>query len=136
MSPGVPDHLTPYTVHITLAASAGVAAPADLVAGFLEDIGGRCEQAGSSLIGHIKCHVRARDLAFHCNLTSSRSRARCGGDILAALQPRDSLEIDLAVLVYGLSWDTIDGIVRESCVSIGSIMDCEVEVLLSPHAHM
>jgi hypothetical protein len=134
MSLPAPDHLTPYTTHITLAAGAGIVAPADLVAGFLEDIGTRCEQAGSSLVGHIKCHVRARGLAFHCNLTSSRSRARCGGDAGAALDPCGPFEIDLAVLVYGLSWDAIKGIVRESCLSMGSIVEREIQVLPPRHA--
>jgi hypothetical protein len=76
----------------------------ELTAGLLEEIGRACQQAGASLIGHVKCHVRAEAQAggerrFHANLTSMRSGARVAGEEAG---PAASLQLDLVVLVYGL----------------------------------
>lgn len=103
------DRLEVYTVRAHVSGRLGDE-PAQTVARLLEDIARRCEEAGCSLIGHIKCHVRAGEARFHCNLTSRRTGARCS----PARRGRvGDLEMDLAVLVYGLPRERVEAVVRE-----------------------
>lgn len=119
-----PDSLEPFTAHVTVDGGRAAEGPAPLVTRFLEDIARRCEEAGSTLIGHIKCHVETEGVGFHCNLTSRRGGARCAGPaphILTAPPAASSglrLEMDLAVLVYGLERETIDRAVREALADV------------------
>jgi Ni2+-binding GTPase involved in maturation of urease and hydrogenase len=112
-----PDLLEPFTTRVYVPGGSGVDA-AGLVAELLEDIARRCVDAGSPLIGHIKCRVEAGGTRFHCHLTSLRSGARCEGAALsdAGEPPSDvgALQMDLAVLVYGLARERVDVIVREA----------------------
>ncbi len=117
---GLPrDLFDPYTVRVTLSALDVGADPRSLVAGLLADVADRCEKAGASLIGHIKCHVVGGGDSFHCNLTSRRVGARCGSagpppeSAATTRQPPD-LRVDLAVLVYGLTRGQIEVAVRDA----------------------
>jgi hypothetical protein len=118
------DLLEPFTTRVCMTGS-GHADAAALVAALLEDIARRCTDAGSPLIGHIKCHVEAGDARFHCHLTSLRSGARCEGasppdtgasPVEAGVLRTDvgAMQMDLAVLVYGLTCETIGVIVSEA----------------------
>jgi hypothetical protein len=112
-----PDLLEPFATRVYVSGGSGVDAEG-LVAALLEDIARRCIDAGSPLIGHIKCHAEAGGARFHCHLTSLRSGARCERASLSAdgEPPSDvgALQMDLAVLVYGLRREPVDVIVRES----------------------
>lgn len=77
----------------------------------LAGIGERCHEAGASLIGHIKCHARTEAGSFHVSLTSLRSGARCGRLSMTA-SPVSRVDLDLAVLVYGLEHETLDRVTR------------------------
>ena len=118
------DLLEPFTTRVSMTGG-GRADAAALVASLLEDIARRCADAGSPLIGHIKCYVEAGDARFHCHLTSLRSGARCEGasppdadalpaDAGAPQTDAGAVRMDLAVLVYGLTRDTIGVIVSEA----------------------
>ena len=133
MRSAAPDHLAPFTARIEFRTSpAGIAAPAPVVAGLLNEIAKCCEQAGSSLIGHIKAHAKVESdgliIAFHCNLTDTRHGARCAGNTLMTLEPGQRLRVDLAVLVYGLAKENVEQIVRDSCRSIGGERSLDIEI--------
>lgn len=158
-----PDRLEPYGVSLRLRGD--LADPAALVAGLLEDVAAACEHSGASVIGHLKAHARTADGAFHCNLTSVRSGARCAGpfaadgapdpgtgtmvtagaavsagadsvaqtgapapapaDSVQAADPAaragaDSLDLDLAVLVYGLPHATVAALVEAAVEGLRS----------------
>ncbi len=120
-----PSLLDPYAVTALFIAEEQVADPEGMVASLIEDIGRRCDDAGASLIGHIKCHARAEEARFHCNLTSLRLGARCGepggkrADTLRPLARGGSLHLDLAVLVYGLPRSTLESLVSEALAASG-----------------
>ncbi|MHB0979391.1 MAG: hypothetical protein ACYC5Q_04810 [Thermoleophilia bacterium] len=105
-----PDQLEPYTVRLRL--SGRFDHPCPLVAGFLEDVARSCDLAGASLIGHLKAHARTPGGAFHCNLASIRSGAHCAGRLAERPAATDSIDLDLAVLVYGLPRDVVAGLVE------------------------
>lgn len=109
-----PDALEPYAVSIRFTARAGVRSSADLVGHLLEDIARGCEGAGCSLIGHIKCHARAGESGFSCSLTSRRLGPGFRGATRRPLGPGETLDVDLAVLVYGLPRRAIETIVMDS----------------------
>jgi hypothetical protein len=109
-----PDALEPYAVSICFTARAGVRSSADLVGDLLEGIARGCEVAGCSLIGHIKCHARAGEVSFSCSLTSRRLGPRFRGATRKQLGPGETLDVDLAVLVYGLPHLAIETIVMDS----------------------
>jgi hypothetical protein len=89
------------------------------VAVLLEDIARRCDEAGCSVIGHIKCHAKAGERAFSCSLTTRRSGAACRGAGQEPVTPGEVLEVDLAVLVYGLPRVIIETIVIE-CLAVAA----------------
>ena len=127
-----PDRLEPFAAQMMLTAgSGGIAEPARLIARVLTDIAGRCDSAGSSLIGHIKCQVEmATDVGvdtFHCNLTSLRLGAQCSGDP-RPLPSHGVLEIDLVVLVYGLARRIVEQSVRDSCALHAGCSGSTIEV--------
>ena len=107
-----PDQLEPYTVRLRVESRATITSPADLVARLLEDIARRCEAAGCSVIGHIKCHADAPGRAFSCSLTSRRSGAVCRGAVEGPLPAGGALHLDLAVLVYGIPADETETAVK------------------------
>lgn len=95
-----PEHIEPYGVRLLLRGDLGD--PVGLVARLLENVARRCDQAGASVIGHLKAHVRTAEGSFHCSLTSLRSGARCAGPQVERPVTARNLELDVAVLVYGL----------------------------------
>jgi hypothetical protein len=103
------DQLEPYTVRLRFRGQFDD--PPALVAGFLEAVARSCDLAGASLIGHLKAHVRTPGGAFHCSLASIRSGAHCAGPVAERPAATDSLDLDLAVLVYGLPRDVVAGLV-------------------------
>jgi len=103
--------LEPYGARVRLSLGRDLDAHR-LLAALLEDIANACEAAGASLIGHIKCVLRTAGGRIHCSLTSRGSGARCGGDEAVRLKKGREVELNLAVLVYGLPATTIDGIVE------------------------
>jgi len=108
------DALEPYTVSIRITAAVEIPAPAGLITALLEDVARRCEEAGCSVIGHIKCHARAGERAFSCSLTTRRSGAACRGRGREPVASGEVLDVDLAVLVYGLPRAVIQTIVADS----------------------
>jgi hypothetical protein len=106
------DQLDPYTVRLHL--SGRFDHPCALVASLLEDVARSCDLAGASLIGHLKAHARTSVGSFHCNLTSMRSGARCAGPLAEHPAATDSIDLDLAVLVYGLPRHVVAGLVEEA----------------------
>jgi len=109
-----PAALEPYTVSIRITTPAEIPSPGGLVAALLEDIARRCDEAGCSVIGHIKCHARAGERAFSCSLATRRSGAACRGAGQEPMTLGEVLEVDLAVLVYGLPRAITETIVSES----------------------
>ncbi|MHB1344186.1 MAG: hypothetical protein ACYCX3_07485 [Thermoleophilia bacterium] len=107
-----PDRLEPYAARLRFRGRFDH--PPALIAGFLEDIARSCDPAGASLIGHLKAHARTARGAFHCNLASLRSGAHCAGALADHPAPTDSLDLDLAVLVYGLPSHTVAALVTEA----------------------
>ena len=120
------DRLDPYTCHAAFTAEAEVADPGGMVASLIEDVARRCEDEGASLIGHIKCHARMGKSHFHCNLTSTRLGARCGAPaaegaaVPGSLVQGAALELDLAVLVYGLPSSVLETVVSEALAGAGT----------------
>ena len=114
-----PAALEPYAVSIRFAAPPEIPSPSGLVAALLEDIARRCDEAGCSVIGHIKCHARAGERAFSCSLATRRAGAACRGAGQEPVIPGQALEVDLAVLVYGLSRATVETIVIE-CLAVSA----------------
>jgi hypothetical protein len=108
------DRLEAYTAALRFEARRHVSASGDLVADLLEEVAEGCDAAGSSLIGHIKCHARSEGRVFSCSLTSRRTGATCRGARGEPLVPGATLEVDLAVLVYGLPWEAVDAQVRRA----------------------
>ncbi len=109
-----PDELEPYAVSLRLDAHEPLQSPQHLVAGLLEDIARRCEDAGASVIGHIKCHAKLAGHAFSCSLTTRHTGALCHGAGSGALAAGGALDLDLAVLVYGLPSAAVEEAVRKA----------------------
>jgi hypothetical protein len=107
-----PDRLEPFTVSACLRGRFDD--PAALVGTLLEDVAGACELAGASVIGHLKGRARTPQGSFHCNLVSLRSGPRCAGHLAEAPAVADAIDLDLAVLVYGLPHDVIASTVEEA----------------------
>ncbi len=122
-----PDLLEPFTTRVWVQGAPAVD-PGGFIESLLEDIARRCDAEGASLIGHIKCYAQAGGDRLHCNLTSLRTGAHCrrvsrdDGAAVAASDasqvPETGLHIDLAVLVYGLSRETIATIVADGLTDV------------------
>jgi len=109
--PSAVGFMEPYGVRLVLAPSESNLDVEPFLKTLLEDVATACMAEGASLIGHLKCLLRAGSGRVSCNLTSVRSGAVCRGDRLGALAMTDGAELDLAVLVYGLPAATIDRVV-------------------------
>jgi len=110
------------------------AVPADEVQGMLESfmsgLAMDCLEAGTRLIGHIKCMVESGDEIIACSVTYHDARVRCRGRFET---PRKEVDIIVNVLQYGLKKKDMVRIVAEcgrrsfvSNVSM-SIEDLEIE---------
>ncbi|MHB8867341.1 MAG: hypothetical protein ACYC6T_05075 [Thermoleophilia bacterium] len=107
-----PDQLEPYTARLRFRGRFDD--PPRLIAGFLEDVARSCDRAGASVIGHLKAHARTARGVFHCNLATPRSGAHCAGPLADHPVATDSLDLDLAVLVYGLPSHAVADLVTEA----------------------
>jgi hypothetical protein len=92
-----------------------------------------CVNAGTRLIGHIKCIAEVEQGKFiACSVTTHDGRPRCSGSFGAESQ---KLEIVINVLQYGLDKETIEGIVnRESVTGFIDASHVRVEDL-DDHEH-
>ena len=106
------DDIEPYTLRLTI--EGRVSDPEGIIAALLTEVAERCEDASGPLVGHIKCYASTADGNFHCSLTSLRIGAQCSSLPLAAELPLGRIDVDLAILVYGLKRETIDGFTRAS----------------------
>ena len=105
-----PDLLEPYAISLALVLDPPAQDVQTWTIALLEDIGRGSRAAGATLIGHVKCHGTLSDgTAFHGHLTSLRLGVACEG---AASGPVDRLELDLAVLVYGIPRTVVEDVVR------------------------
>ena len=77
--------------------------PADQLQSMLESFMGGlamdCLEAGTRLIGHIKCLVENGEEIIACSVTDHDARVRCRGRFEA---PRSQLDVIVNVLQYGL----------------------------------
>jgi len=106
------DNIEPYTLRLTLEGEDPD--PERTIATLLTDVAERCQDAGGPLVGHIKCYASTASGSFHCSLTSLRTGAQCSALPVAAGPRSGRIDVDLAVLVYGLERETIDGLTRAS----------------------
>jgi len=97
---------------------------------FMSGLAMDCLEAGTRLIGHIKCMVESGDEIIACSVTDHDARVRCRGRFET---PRKEVDIIVNVLQYGLKKKDMVRIVAEcgkrsfvSSVSM-SIEDLEIE---------
>jgi len=97
---------------------------------FMSGLAMDCLEAGTRLIGHIKCMVESGDEIIACSVTDHDARVRCRGRFET---PRKEVDIIVNVLQYGLKKKDMVRIVAEcgkrsfvSNVSM-SIEDLEIE---------
>lgn len=130
------DAIEPYAVRLTL--EGRLQSPVDSALALLTDVAERCCDAGASLIGHVKCHCRTEGGNFHCSLTSLSSGARCSGPPIAFKSPATWMDVDVAVLVYGLRQQTIDDLTRASLRKLGETeaIDWAIEGACDRHRHI
>jgi hypothetical protein len=119
--PSAAGDFAPYGCRVLLRPTAKELKPELFLAALLDNIASACVGAGASVIGHLKCFLRTGDRHVSCNLASVRSGARCRESGAGVVAPGGEAELDLAVLVYGLPAEAIDGLVGEA-----------LEKLLSP----
>ena len=67
---------------------------------FMSGVSMDCLEAGTRLIGHIKCVVEVGSSFITCSVTDHDARVRCKGRFE---QPLDSVEVIVNVLQYGLA---------------------------------
>ena len=92
-----------------------------------------CVNAGTRLIGHIKCIAEVEQGKFiACSVTTHDGKPRCSGSFDTESQ---KLEIVINVLQYGLDKETIEEIVnREAVTGFGDASHVRVEDL-DDHEH-
>ena len=83
-----------------------------ILAHFLETIAIKCEKAGTCLIGHIKGLVLGKgESYFKISVISASLPANIEGNLN---KEADMITLNLNVIIYGLSSDTLEKIVREA----------------------
>jgi hypothetical protein len=100
---------------VNLRAAAAGFDPQPFLVDFLDGLAAGCIGSGATVIGHLKCFMRLSEGGVACNLTSLRVGANCSVRGLAegvALPAGETVQLDLAVLVYGIAAATIDVLVR------------------------
>ena len=127
------DNIEPYTLRLTIEGE--IPDPEGIIASLLTDVAERCQDAGGPLVGHIKCYASTACGNFHCSLTSLRTGAQCSTLPLPAELQLGRIDVDLAVLVYGLERKTIDGLTRASIDALCRAGGVTWEVLSSSAAH-
>ena len=115
--PSAAGRLEPYGARVALRAERQPLDPEGFLVTLVEDLAAASVAAGASVIGHIKCLLRTQDGVFTCNLTSVRTGAavRRQGDttVPAVLRTGESAELEIAVLVYDLSAETIAALLEQ-----------------------
>jgi hypothetical protein len=119
--PSAAGDFAPYGARVLLRPTATELEVEPFLVALLEDVASACADAEASVIGHLKCFLRTADGHVTCNLTSLRSGAQCRESGAGVVAPGGEAELALAVLVYGLPAEAIDGLVGEA-----------LEKLLSP----
>jgi hypothetical protein len=114
--PSAAGHLEPYGARVSLRPQARPLEAGSFVKAMLESVASACVTEGATLIGHLKCVLRTDGGPVFGNLTSvSVGAVVRGGDRTEAVPvlvaPGVEAHLDLAVLVYGLSAEAIDGLV-------------------------
>lgn len=109
-------HIEPYTLR--LAVTGTFNDPVRIVAELLSAVAEDCEDAGAALIGHIKAHARTSAGNFRCSYTSTRSGSQCTPLPSFTQLPVSRVDVDLAVLVYGLDYSVVDAVTREAIDAI------------------
>ena len=109
--PSAAGHLEPYGVRVQLRTGyAPLEAPAFLK-DLLEGVAAACVGEGATVIGHLKCVLHTEGGPLACNLTSVRTGAACRGDAGRTIAAGEEGTLDLAVMVYGIGAETIEGLV-------------------------
>jgi hypothetical protein len=92
-----------------------------------------CVDAGTRLIGHIKCIAEVGpDKYIACSVTTPDGKPRCSRSFLI---PSAELEIVVNVLQYGLDRETIEEIVKRAAMAgFGNASNVSVEDL-DDHDH-
>ncbi len=88
--------------------------PQEFVTALLENVAQSCESAGATIIAHLKGFLRLGDQLVSCNLTSVRRGAVCHGERGEPFPSGSEVELDLAVLVFGLPAAEIDALVGDA----------------------
>jgi hypothetical protein len=133
--PSAAGFLEPYGVRVILhPGQLGVEAEPFLKA-LLEDTAATCAMEGASVVGHLKCLLRAGDRRLRCNLTSTRSGATCRGDGGTPLSLTEGADLDLAVLVYGVPATVVDRIVGDTLRGLLGPVGVSWSKTVSFHAH-
>jgi hypothetical protein len=113
--PSAAGQLEPYGIRVMLRSGPAELDAEPFLVALLESLAAGCTAAGATVIGHLKCLLHLPDGTLACNLTSLNGGARCSarGTAQASRLPAGAEgRLDLAVLVYGLSADGIDGLAR------------------------
>jgi hypothetical protein len=112
--PSAAGFLDPYGLRAEIGPASGSLDSEWFLRGLLEDVAAACEAEGATVIGHLKCFLRSGEQRVHCNLTSKRTGAACGGSEAKAIALDPPIELHLAVLVYGLSHETVARLVQDA----------------------
>lgn len=113
-SPSAAGHFEPYGARVRLRPRTRPLEAAPFLKDLLEDVASGCLGSGATVIGHLKCVLHTAAGPVPANLTSVRSGAVCRGGGGERVEPGHVAGLDLAVLVYGLSAEQIDGLVSDS----------------------
>jgi len=128
----ITEDFAAYAARLRIGYSTSI--PADqlqaMLESFMSGLAMDCLEAGTRLIGHIKCLVETGDEIIACSVTDHDARVRCRGKFEA---PRSEVDLIVNVLQYGLRKKDLVRIVANcgkrsfvSHVSL-SIEDLEIE---------
>jgi hypothetical protein len=106
--------LDPYGARVVVFVGTKALEPQEFLTALLEDVALSCENAGATIIAHLKGFLRLEDRLVSCNLTSVRRGAACREKHGEPFPPRSEMELDLAVLVFGLPAAEIDALVGDA----------------------
>ena len=118
-------------LHITYPAPMPPEQMQDMVESFMSGVAMGCLEAGTVLIGHIKCIAESGDGLLTCSITEHNAKVRSRGRFQT---PGDHMEILINILQYGLGKEEMELVVTECSVrgfpgnSSIEIEDLEAEV--------
>ena len=120
--------LHPFAAHLKLLrpVAADSAYWRELITRLLEAIARRAMAADAVLVGHIKAIALFDGHCLHGNCVSQQLPPQVHGELPL---PVKELELDLAVLVYGIEWEALRGVVeaasREVCAALACTPNLE-----------